>query len=127
MRIKTGDTVVVISGKCSYENDAKGKIKEKKERVVNDKTVEVASVGKVLKTFPKENKVIVEGVNKVKKHVKPNQANAEGQIVEVEAPIHVSNVMILDPKDKKPTRVGYKEVNGKKVRYAKKSGTVLDK
>ena len=79
---------------------------------------------KVLKVFPKENKVLVEGVNKVKKHQKPTQANQEGSIVEIEAPIDASNVMLLNPKTNKPVRVGIKFVedkNGKtkKIRVAK--------
>ena len=112
MKIKTGDTVVVIAGKDS--------------KTVTKKGVE-STTGKVLKVYPETNKVVVEGVNKVKKHQKPTQQNTKGQIVEMEAPIDASNVMILDPKTKTPTRVGYKMENGKKVRYAKKSGTVLDK
>ena len=112
MKIKTGDTVVVIAGKDSKQVTKKG--------------VE-STTGKVLKVYPETNKVIVEGVNKVKKHQKPTQQNTQGSIVEKEAPIDASNVMLLDPKTKTPTRVGYKMENGKKVRYAKKSGTVLDK
>ena len=112
MKIKTGDTVVVIAGKDS--------------KTVTKKGVE-STTGKVLKVYPESNKVVVEGVNKVKKHQKPTQQNTTGSIVEKEAPIDASNVMILDPKTKTPTRVGYKMENGKKVRYAKKSGTVLDK
>ena len=112
MKIKTGDTVVVIAGKDS--------------KTVTKKGVE-NTTGKVLKVYPETNKVVVEGVNKVKKHQKPTQQNTTGSIVEMEAPIDASNVMILDPKTKTPTRVGYKMENGKKVRYAKKSGTVLDK
>ena len=112
MKIKTGDTVVVIAGKDSKQVTKKG--------------VE-STTGKVLKVYPETNKVVVEGVNKVKKHQKPTQQNTTGSIVEKEAPIDASNVMILDPKTKTPTRVGYKMENGKKVRYAKKSGTVLDK
>jgi len=112
MKIKTGDTVVVIAGKDS--------------KTVTKKGVE-STTGKVLKVYPETNKVVVEGVNKVKKHQKPTQQNTSGSIVEKEAPIDASNVMILDPKTKTPTRVGYKMENGKKVRYAKKSGTVLDK
>ena len=112
MKIKTGDTVVVIAGKDS--------------KTVTKKGVE-STTGKVLKVYPDTNKVVVEGVNKVKKHQKPTQQNTQGQIVEMEAPIDASNVMVLDPKTKTPTRVGYKMENGKKVRYAKKSGTVLDK
>ncbi|MCR5462797.1 MAG: 50S ribosomal protein L24 [bacterium] len=112
MKIKTGDTVVVIAGKDS--------------KTVTKKGVE-STTGKVLKVYPETNKVVVEGVNKVKKHQKPTQQNTSGSIIEKEAPIDASNVMILDPKTKTPTRVGYKMENGKKVRYAKKSGTVLDK
>jgi large subunit ribosomal protein L24 len=63
----------------------------------------------------------------VKKHAKPSQENPQGGILSQEAPIHVSNVMPIDPKSGKPTRVGYKEENGKKVRVATKSGEVLDK
>ena len=69
--------------------------------------------------FPKQNRVIVEGVNIVKKHSKPSQLNPQGGIITKEAPIHVSNVMILDPKTGEPTRVGFKVEDGKKVRIAK--------
>ena len=101
MKILKGDKVVVISGKD------KGK------------------TGVVQAVYPKLNKVVVEGVNVHKKHKKPTQNNPEGSIVEIYAPIDASNVMIVDPKTKKPTRIGHKEVKGKKVRVAKKSGTVL--
>ena len=102
MRIKTGDLVVVISG------GEKGK------------------TGKVLKTLPSENSVIVEGVNVVKKHVKPNQNNTKGSIVEKPNKIHVSNVALVDPKTTKPTRVGYKiGKDNKKIRVSKKSGTEI--
>jgi large subunit ribosomal protein L24 len=109
MNIKKGDTVKVISGK------------------------NLGKEGKVLKTFPKTDKVIVEGVNIVKKHAKPTQTNPDGGIVEFEAPFHVSNVMISEKKTG-VTRVGYKTVTEtvkkkqvtKKVRYSKKSGEVLD-
>jgi large subunit ribosomal protein L24 len=100
MHFKTGDKVVVISGK--------------------DKGKE----GNIIKVLRNENRVVVEGVNIVKKHVKGNGQQA-GSITEVEAAIHASNVMIIDPKTKKPTKIGYKEEKGKKVRYAKASGTTL--
>lgn len=103
MHVKKGDKVMVISGKD------KGK------------------TGVILAAFPKQDRVIVEGVNIVKKHSKPSQVNPQGGILNQEAPIHVSNVMPVDPKSGNPTRVGYKTVDGKKVRVAKKSGEVLDK
>lgn len=102
MHVKKGDKVQVISGKD------KGK------------------QGTILQALPKKSRVIVEGINIVKKHAKPSQANPQGGIVEQEAPIHVSNVMPLDPKSNEPTRVGHKIEDGKKVRIAKKSGEELD-
>lgn len=102
MHVKKGDKVKVIAGK--------------------DKGKE----GVILRVFPKENRVIVEGVNLVKKHTRPSQDNPQGGIITQEAPIHASNVMPIDPKTGEPTRVGYKFVDGKKVRYAKKSGAILD-
>lgn len=113
MNIKTGDTVVVIAGKDRFTTDKKGN--------------KVPTQGKVLKVYPKTNKVVVEGVNKVKKHKKGSQQDAGG-IIEVEAPIDASNVMLLDPKVGKPTRVSVKvvedEKKGKsvKIRVSKKSG-----
>ena len=102
MNLKTGDKVVVITGKD------KGK------------------QGKIIKTLKAENKVIVEGINMIKKHVKPNGQNA-GSIVDMEAPIHASNVMILDPKTNKGTRVGHTtDKKGKKIRIARKSNENLD-
>ena len=101
MRIKKGDKVVVIAG------SEKGK------------------EGTIAKVLPKEEKVIITGVNMVKKHVKPNQAEPEGKITEKEAPIHISNVALLDPKTKKATKVKYEIKDGKKVRVAKKSSTVI--
>lgn len=103
MHVKKGDKVQVITGKD------KGK------------------QGTVLVALPKQNRVIVEGINFIKKHSKPSQMNPQGGIITKEAPIHVSNVMPLDPKNGEPTRVGYKLVDGKKVRFAKKSGELLDK
>jgi large subunit ribosomal protein L24 len=109
MKIKKGDTVVVIRGANRHKE------------------------GTVLKTFPKTDKILVEGVNIVKKHAKPTQANPDGGILEYEAPVHISNVMITEKKSG-ATRVGYKTVTEtikkkevtKKVRYSKKSGEVLD-
>ncbi|AUJ31320.1 50S ribosomal protein L24 [Liquorilactobacillus nagelii] len=83
--------------------------------------------GTIEKVLPKQHRVIVKGVNLIKKHQKPSNANPNGGIVEVEAAIDASNVMLLDPSNNQPTRVGYKVVDGKKVRVAKKSGEVLDK
>ncbi|PLT35326.1 50S ribosomal protein L24 [Bacillus sp. V5-8f] len=103
MHVKKGDKVVVISGKD------KGK------------------QGVILEAYPKNNRVLVEGINIVKKHSKPSQLNPQGGIISREAAIHVSNVMPLDPKSGTPTRVGYKVEDGKKVRVAKKSGESLDK
>ena len=96
MHVKKGDKVKVISGK--------------------DK----GQVGTILEAYPKKDRVLVEGVNMIKKHSKPSNDNPQ-------APIHVSNVMPLDPKTGEPTRVGYKMVDNKKVRIAKKSGEPLDK
>ena len=102
-KIKKGDYVQVISGKD------KGK------------------KGEVLKVLPREERVLVAGVHIVKRHVRPTQADPEGGIKTFEAPIHVSNVAHLDPKDGVPTRVGFKTLkDGKKVRVAKKSGEVID-
>ena len=97
MNLKTGDKVVVIAGK--------------------DKS----KIGKITKVMKLDNKVIVEGINMIKKHVKPNGQNA-GSIVSMEAPIHASNVMIVDPKTNKGTRVGHTtDKKGKKIRVCKKS------
>lgn len=102
MKIRQNDNVIVISG--AYKG----------------------THGKVAKALPKKNMVIVEGVNKKTKHIKPNQQNQEGSIKTIYAPIHVSNVAIEDPKTKTPTRIGYKIVDNKKVRVTKKSNSVLD-
>lgn len=102
MNFKTGDKVVVISGK--------------------DKGKE----GKITHVLRNENRVVVEGINIVKKHVKGNGQTA-GSINEVEAPIHASNVMIVDPKTNKPTRIGHSvNKDGKKIRVTKKSNSSLD-
>lgn len=107
MKVKIKDTVKVISGVY------KGK------------------EGRVLKVFRDKNRVIVEGVNIRKRHTRPNQANPQGGIIEKEAPIHVSNVMVLDPKTKQPTRIGMQVIlddkTGKKrrVRVSRSSGEML--
>lgn len=101
-KVKKGDRVVMLAGKD------KGKS------------------GEVVQVYPKDKRVVVSGVNMVKRHTAPSQTNAGG-IVEKEAPVHVSNVAHLDPKDDKPTRVGFKMLDGdRKVRYAKRSGEVID-
>ena len=98
MNFKVGDKVVVIAGK--------------------DKGKE----GKIIKTLKNDNKVVVEGINMVTKHVKPTAQNENGGIIKVEAPIHASNVMILDPKTKKRTRIAHEiDENGKKHRISVKS------
>jgi large subunit ribosomal protein L24 len=102
LKIKKGDKVVVISG------SDKGK------------------TGEVLRTLPSENRVVVQGVNLVKRHTRAS-ATSQGGIIEKEATIHVSNVSHVDPKDNKPTRVGFKLVDDRKVRFAKRSGEQLDR
>jgi large subunit ribosomal protein L24 len=99
MKIKKGDTVIVTTGKDRGKS------------------------GTVLRAFPKDMKVIVEGLNMVKKHQKGSKSGSRGQIVEISMPLPVANVSLKDPKGGKPTRVGYKIEGGKKVRIAKKSGT----
>jgi large subunit ribosomal protein L24 len=85
--------------------------------------------GRVLKVLTEKNRVVVEGVNVIKRHTRPNpQKNIKGGIVEREAPIHASNVMLLDPETSEPTRIGFKILgDGRKVRVARKSDTVVDK
>ena len=102
MNVKKGDTVVVLSGKD------KGK------------------QGKVVAALPKKGKVVVEGVNKVKRHTKPNQKAPQGGILVKEAPMHACKVMLVCPSCSKPTRVAHKEVSGKMVRSCKKCGEVID-
>ena len=76
----------------------------------------------MLEVIPSKDRAIVEGINIVTKHAKPSPKHPQGGIVKQEAGVHVSNLQLVDPKTSKPTRVGYKMVDGKKVRYAKKSG-----
>lgn len=80
--------------------------------------------GKVLEVFPAKSRAIVEGVNVVKKHQKPTN-DQPGGIIDREAPVHVSNLMLVDPKTGEPTRIGRREENGKIVRYSKKSGEII--
>ena len=101
MKIKKGDIVQLITG--------------------ND----VGKSGRVIKVYPEKEKIIVEGLNMVKKHARPTQENPQGGIMEKEAAVHISNVMILS--GGKPTRVGYKILDdGKKVKFAKKRGDVIN-
>src|SRR6478609_10710471 len=103
LHVKKDDNVIVITGKD------KGK------------------KGRVIAAYPRQNRVLIEGVNLVKKHTRPSQTNPQGGIIEQEAAIHVSNVMHIDPKSGKVTRIGYKVLdNGKKVRIAKRSGAQID-
>ena len=102
LKIKKGDQVVVLTG------EDKGK------------------TGEVVKAMPKEGKVVVQGINLVKRHTRPSQTTTGG-IVTKEEPINASNVALVDPKTNKATKVGYKVVDGKKVRVARKSGEVIDK
>ena len=101
LKIKSGDNVIVTAG------DHKG------------------TEGKVLRILIEKNKAIVEGVNLVKKHEKPSAANPQGGITEKEAPIHISNLSLVDPKTGTSTRVGYKMEDGKKVRFSKQSNQVI--
>jgi large subunit ribosomal protein L24 len=101
-KIKKGDRVVLLTGR--------------------DKGRE----GAVLQVMPKEERVLVEGLNIVKRHTRPTQADPQGGIKNKEAPVHVSNVALVDPKTGGPTRVGFRVEDGKKVRFAKKSGEVIN-
>lgn len=100
---------------------AKMKLK-KKDRVIVIAGKDKGKVGEITAVLPKENRVVVAGINMISRHTKPSQANAQGGIVRREASIHASNVAHLDPKDNKPVRVGFKMVKDQKVRIAKRSG-----
>lgn len=103
-KIKKGDRVIVLTGR------------DKGKR------------GEVLKVLRDENRALVQGVNMVKRHTAPSARSGAGGIVEKEAPIHLSNLAHLDPKDNKPARVGFKIIEGdRKVRYAKRSGEIIDR
>ena len=102
-RIRKGDTVLVISG------------------------ADRGRRGEVLRVFPKENRAVVQGANVATKHTKPQGLGQPGGIVHVEAPIHLSNLKLIDPKTDKPTRVGFRVLeDGRKVRVAKRSGDLID-
>ncbi|MBT4879723.1 MAG: 50S ribosomal protein L24 [Alphaproteobacteria bacterium] len=103
MHVRKGDEVVVLSGK------SRGK------------------TGEILRVLREKNRIVVQGVNMVKRHMRPSMGNPGG-IIEKEATIHVSNVAHVDPTSKKPTRIGSKVLeDGRKVRYAKRSGEVIDR
>jgi large subunit ribosomal protein L24 len=101
-KIKKGDRVIVTAGRD------KGK------------------TGEVLKMLPSENRAVVQGVNMVKRHTRPSQAGAGG-IIEKESTIDLSNIAHIDPKDNKATRIGFRMENGRKVRFAKRSGEPIDR
>ena len=102
-KVKKGDRVVVLTGRNK------------------------GTEGEVLKVLVADKRVVVRGVNVVKRHTKPTQADPQGGIRTFEAPIHVSNVSLIDPRDGKPTRVGFKtDEHGRKVRIAKRSGEAID-
>ena len=101
-KIKKGDRVVVLAGKDKGRQ------------------------GQVVRVLPKDNRVVVGGVNMVKRHTRPTQADPQGGIKNKEAALHISNVAFIDPKSGEPTRVGFRLEDGKKVRVAKKSGEVID-
>jgi large subunit ribosomal protein L24 len=104
-RVRTGDEVIVISGKDRGKK------------------------GRVLRTEPRKDRLYVEGLNIVKRHQRPTQTAAgtqAGGVIEREGPIHVSNVMLVDPKDGKPTRIGIAIEDGKRLRVSKRSGARLD-
>jgi large subunit ribosomal protein L24 len=101
MRIKQGDTVMVIAG------------------------VDKGKTGKVLKILAEKDRVVVEGIHRVWKHVKPSQRHPQGGRIQKDAPVHMSNIMPVDPSTGKPTRVRFEEREGKKHRVAVKSGTSL--
>ena len=115
LHVKTGDTVIVISGR------SKDLLRNEKSTQTGDK----GKIGKVLKVFPKTGKIIVEGVNIKKRHIKPNAMNPQGEVVEKEMPIFSSKVMLWDESAKKGTRVRYEIKDNKKVRVSVVSGNEI--
>jgi len=102
-KIRKGDRVIVLAGRDKGRQ------------------------GEVFEVRPTENRAMVRGVNMVKRHTRPSAQNADGGIISKEAPVHLSNLSLLDPKDGKPTRVGFKTLDdGRKVRFAKRSGDLID-
>jgi large subunit ribosomal protein L24 len=101
-KIKKGDRVVVLAGKDKGRQ------------------------GQVIKVLPKEDRLVVSGVNMIKRHTRPSQSDPQGGVKHREAALHISNVAFVDPKSGEPTRVGFRIEDGKKVRVAKKSGEVID-
>ena len=101
-RIRKNDSVMVIAGK------------------------ERGKIGKVLRVLPAQDRALVERLNMVKRHVKPRGPQSSGGILEKEAPLHLSNLMLVDPQDGRPTRVGFKIVDGRKMRVSRRTGNVLD-
>ncbi len=102
MKLKTGDKVEVILGKDRSKS------------------------GKIIQVFRKENKIVVEGLNKIKKHMRPSQKSEKGQIIELSGPINISNVLLICPKCEKKTRIGIKLDGDKKSRFCKKCKEVID-
>jgi large subunit ribosomal protein L24 len=108
VKFKKGDRVMVVAGE------------ERKRKGGQPR------IGQILKVYPDEDRVLVQGVNMVKRHTKQS-ARSQGGIVSKEAPVHISNVAHIDPKSGEPTRIGFKTLqDGRKVRFAKKSGEVID-
>jgi len=108
VKFKKGDRVMVVAGE------------ERKRKGGQPR------IGQILKVYPDEDRVLVQGVNMVKRHTKQS-ARSQGGIVQKEAPVHISNVAHIDPKSGEPTRIGFKTLqDGRKVRFAKKSGEVID-
>lgn len=115
LHVKTGDTVIVISGR------SKDLLRNENSTQTGDK----GKIGKVLKVFPKTGKIIVEGVNIKKRHIKPNAMNPQGEVVEREMPIFSSKVMLWDEAAGKPTRIRKEIRDGKKVRISVVSGNEI--
>ena len=101
-KIKKGDRVVLLAGRDKGRQ------------------------GEVLRVFPTENRLVVQGLNLVKRHTRPSQADPQGGIKTKEAPLHISNVAFVDPQNGGPTRIGFRMEGDKKVRFAKKSGEVIN-